>query len=295
MGDKPALRPGEAVGSTLAAIAHDIIGEARVAIDDLGRGSPLAVHDYRKAMKRWRAFLRLLEPLVGAEARELRTKARDLAARLGGTRDLQAVVDALSDLESAEPGLSRTSLATMRARIDGASRAAATAAITIDLQIELLAALTTAAQAVDAWLLDISFADVAEGFARHYRRARRAIPAAWQDTEPETLHELRQRVVEHRYHMELVEPLWPRFGKLWVAEAQRLRERLGSHQDLVVLGAATGPHQPLAPWRSRLAPLIEQRKAAHAAGAKRLADRLFAERPGAFRRRLESLWERRGG
>ena len=51
----------------------------------------------------------------------------------------------------------------------------------------------------------------------------------------EELHELRQRVVEHRYQMEIVQALWPRMVKLWVGEAQRLRERLGSHQDLVVL------------------------------------------------------------
>src|SRR5262252_5866453 len=117
MGDKPVLRAGEPVGSALVAIARDIIAEARAGLGGIDGNEAVAVHDYRKAMKRWRAFLRLLEPLVGAEARELRTKARDLAARLGGTRDLQAVVDALSDLESAEPGLSRTSLATMRARI----------------------------------------------------------------------------------------------------------------------------------------------------------------------------------
>ena len=90
--------------------------------------------------------------------------------------------------------------------------------------------------------------------------------------------------------MELVEPSWPRFGKLWVAEAQRLRERLGSHQDLVVLGRLTAPHQLLAPWRSRVTPLIDERKAAHVAAARRLAARLFAERPNAFRCRIEALW-----
>jgi hypothetical protein len=98
----------------------------------------------------------------------------------------------------------------------------------------------------------------------------------------------------HRYQMELVEPLWPRFGKLWIAEAQRLRERLGSHQDLAVLAALTGPHQVLAPWRSRLAPLIAARKAAHVEASRRLAGRLFAERPKAFRRRMLGLWDSAG-
>jgi hypothetical protein len=91
--------------------------------------------------------------------------------------------------------------------------------------------------------------------------------------------------------MELVEPLWPKFGKLWVAEAQRLRDRLGSFQDLSVLLGFTAPHGALAPWRSRLTPLILARRAQHARAAQRIAGRLFAERPRAFRKRIEALWK----
>ena len=63
--------------------------------------------------------------------------------------------------------------------------------------------------------------------------------------------------------------------------------------DLVVLVRLTAPHQPLAPWRSRLTAPVQQREAAHVAAAQRLAGRLFAERPKAFRRRLKALWESR--
>jgi CHAD domain-containing protein len=291
MGDKPALRPGEPVGSALVAIARDILAEARVALGEIDRNHAVAVHDYRKAMKRWRAFLRLLEPLVGLEARSLRIDARDLARHLAGARDIQAMLDALSDLEKAEHGLSQTSFATMRVRLEDAKRAAEITALTSDLRAELTAVVVRATRVVDNWpLADLGFAGLASELARHYRRARDAIPA-WAQADADDLHDLRQRVVEHRYQMELIEPLWPRMGKLWVAEAQRLRDRLGSHQDLVVLGGATAPHQPLAPWRSRLAPAIDARKAAHVAAAQRLAARLFAERPKAFRRRIEALWD----
>jgi hypothetical protein len=80
-----------------------------------------------------------------------------------------------------------------------------------------------------------------------------------------------------------------------VSEAQKLRERLGQYQDLTVLKGFTAPHRPLAPWRSRLVPLIEARQAEHAAAAARVARRLFAEKPKAFRNRLVSLWESRHG
>ena len=93
--------------------------------------------------------------------------------------------------------------------------------------------------------------------------------------------------------MDLIEPLWPRLGKFWAEEAQRLRNRLGACQDLAVFTGFTAPHQPLAPWRSRLAPLIEARRAAHLKTAARLAGRLFAEKPKAFRRRIAALWSAR--
>ena len=95
--------------------------------------------------------------------------------------------------------------------------------------------------------------------------------------------------------MELVEDLWPRLTETWIGELQRLRTRLGKYQDLTLLIQLIAPNQPLAPWRSRLAPLIAQRQAEHVVTARRIAGRVFAESPKAFRRRLEALWEAGGG
>ena len=88
--------------------------------------------------------------------------------------------------------------------------------------------------------------------------------------------------------MQIVEPLWQRFTKMWIAEAQRLRERLGQHQDLEVLRTL----DRAAPAAGALAHAARagrstQRKRRHVAAAKRIATRLFVDKPGAFRRRLE--------
>jgi CHAD domain-containing protein len=292
MGDKPTLRPGEAIGPALIAVANDILAEGRAALDGPERSDAAAVHDYRKAMKRWRAFLRLIEPFLGVEGTHLRIEARDLARELAGARDVQAALDALADLDGAELGVSPTSVRTIRARLERIKSAAETTTLTPDMRTRLRAALDAAVRTAAAWPLGrIGFGHVAGELTFGYRRARRAVPSGWSKAEAEALHELRQRVVEHRYQMEIIEPVWPRMAKLWVAEAQRLRERLGSHQDLVVLAGLTAPRQPLAPWRARLAPLIDERKARHVAAAQRLAARLFAEKPKAFRARLQALWD----
>jgi CHAD domain-containing protein len=140
----------------------------------------------------------------------------------------------------------------------------------------------------------LTFAEVAERLARGYRAARKLVPGSWPQADAEALHELRKRIVAHRYQMETVIPLWRRFGKMWVGEAQRLRERLGQHQDLMLLLRMTQPHQPLARWRLRLTPAIEARIAEHVRAARRIAMRLLVEKPRAFRRRLEAMWEAGG-
>ena len=291
MGEKPALQPGLAVGEALRAIARDILGEARAAIADPAHSDAVAVHEFRRAMKRWRALLRMLEPFL-EDGRALRTEARDLARALGGARDCQSALDALDDLARHGLTLSARSLAAMRGRIEAVRQSAETDVLTADMRLRLTGTLAQAESAVERWPLHtLTFADVAERLVLGFRDARRALPGNWPDTEAEDLHDLRKRIVNHRYQMEIVAPLWPRFGRMWVGEAQRLRDRLGRHQDLTLLTGLTQPHQPLAPWRSRLAPAIAQRRQDHVAAARRTAARLFVEKPGAFRRRLDVIWE----
>jgi CHAD domain-containing protein len=291
MNEKPALQPGLAVGEALRAVARDIVGEARAAIENPANTDAIAVHEFRRAMKRWRSFLRMLEPFV-EDGRQLRNEARDLARSLGGARDGQSALDALDDLAKHGLTFSERSLATIRGRIESLRQSAETAVLTPDMRLRLTSALTTAENAVARWPLHtLTFADVADQLAAGFRDARRALPPHWSDVDPEDLHEFRKRIVNHRYQMETVAPLWPRFGKMWVGEAQRLRDRLGRHQDLTLLTALIQPHQPLAPWRSRLAPAITQRMRDHVAASRRIAARLFVEKPGAFRRRLDVIWE----
>jgi CHAD domain-containing protein len=294
MAEKPALRPDLAVGEALRAIARDVLAEARGVLEDSAKSDAVAVHDYRKAMKRWRAILRLLEPFLGEDARRLRTEARDCARELSGARDAQSAAEALSDLvEGGKAELSPRTVASIRGRLDAVRAQAEASTLTQAVRARLIIALDVAGTAVNAWPLEtITFAQLARELTETYKLGRDDAPSAdWRTVDPEMLHDLRRRVVAHRYQMELLEPLWPRFGRLWVAEAQRLRDRLGAFQDLSVLRGFTAPHQPLAPWRARLAPLITARQAAHAKAAQRIAGRLYAERPRAFRKRIEALWQ----
>jgi CHAD domain-containing protein len=291
MDDRPALQVDVAVGEALRAVARDILAEARAAVTDPAKSDAESVHDFRRAMKRWRALLRLFEPFVGDEAKRLRDEARDLARALTGARNAQSALDALDDLEKHGLALSPRSIKGLRQRIEKIRRAAETTLLNADMRLRLGSALDQAETVVERWPLHrVTFDDVADQLAHFYRGVRQLIPEDWPSAEAEDLHELRKWVVIHRYQMDIIEPLWPRFAKMWNGEAQRLRERLGKHQDVLMLASLTGPHQPLVRWRSRLAPAIAERRAAHVAASARIAARLFVEKPNTFRRRLDAMW-----
>jgi|SRR5215472_2301086 len=292
MADKPTLKPKTAVGPALSAAAGEILARARAAMGDPQLSSQDAVHQFRRAMKQWRALMRLLAPFV-PDAERLRVEARDHARSLASARDGQAALNALDHLgeKSAAP-LSARSTASVRERLETLRGSEERAVLTDALRDTIAAWLDATATAAELWPLDaVAFTAVAAQLAAGFKSARQRMPADWGLATPEELHELRQRVVNHRYQMELVEPLWPRFGRMWTGEAERLRDRLGKYQDLAVLERLTGPHQPLAHWRSRLVPGCAEQRAALSKRAERIARRLFAERPKAFRQRLEALWE----
>src|SRR5262249_43014787 len=214
--------------------------------------------------------------------------------------------EALADLGGDFPHLSARSRATIREKLAQIGASAEAISLTSARKVRIGEMWAQAAAAIERWpLQSFDRSEATTQLSVFYRRGRTtqlivfyrgvcaAIPGDWSNTSPEAFHRLRQRVVEHRYQMELAEALWPKLMRVWISEAQRLRDRLGAHQDLVILRRLTEPAQPLARWRAQLAPLIAERQAAHVTAAKRLTGRLFAEKSKAFRQRLSSLWEHR--
>ncbi len=290
--------PPDIAARTLAELLRDVVASGRRAVEAPDLPEATAVHDLRKALKGWRAMLRLIAPTVGDEAEAMRIEARDLARETAAARDGQAAQEALSDLVeepgAALPGVTPAARALINEQLATLRASAEAVSLTPERRARICGMWTRASAAVERWpLARFNRGEAARQLAASYRRVCKAIPEDWSKAGPDALHALRRRVVEHRYQMELAEPLWPKVMRVWVSEAQRLRDRLGAHHDLAILQRLTDPHQPLARWRSQLRPLIAARQAAHAASAKRLAGRMFAETPKAFFHRLAALWEHR--
>jgi len=95
--------PPDIAARTLAALLRDIVASGRKPIETPDISDAVAVHDLRKALKRWRAILRLVAPMVGDEAEQMRLEARDLAREMAAARDGQAALEALADLGGSLP------------------------------------------------------------------------------------------------------------------------------------------------------------------------------------------------
>jgi hypothetical protein len=220
MGEKPALEPKAAIGPVMRAVAANILAQGRAAMVDPERSHQEAVHDFRRAMKEWRALMRLLAPFI-PDAQRWRHEARDHARSLAHARDGAAALMAFDGLiDKGSLVLSERSSSTIRGRIEALRDSGEQAVLTPELRDRIVSWLDTAAAAVAQWPLDpFDFSSIAAQLTVGYRNARQQIPSDWSNASGEELHTLRQRVVDLRYQMDLIEPLWPRFGRMWTDEA----------------------------------------------------------------------------
>ncbi|HXZ22362.1 MAG TPA: CHAD domain-containing protein, partial [Pseudolabrys sp.] len=101
----------------LAAAARSVIADGRRALSDPELSDPEAVHEVRKALKRWRALMRLLARPLGEPADQMRAEARELMRAIASARDAQSALDALADLRKADLPFSPTSTETIRTRL----------------------------------------------------------------------------------------------------------------------------------------------------------------------------------
>ena len=279
------IDPEEPLPAEIARVAR---GRIEHALDELlgeTDSSPEdAVHEARKDMKKLRALLRLARAELGREtfARE-NACFRDAARELAGVRDADVMLETLAKLDLPAPEL-RARLERHRAHDGAGDRRAAS--------LRAVGMLEAALARVSDWPLERdSFNALAGGLQRSYRRGRCELRDVRSDPSVEALHEWRKRVKELWYHHTLLRKAWPPVMSAVADEAHALADLLGDDHDLAVLGGWAmrhgGQHPP------ELFEAIERRRGELQERALALGARLYAEKPGAYRGRLERLWDAR--
>jgi CHAD domain-containing protein len=281
------LHGGEGVADGLRRIARAQIDGAVEGLRDRdGTDVGEAVHDARKSFKRLRALVRLARDELGTETyRRENTAFRDAGRGLAGARDAKVLVETLDGVtEAFADELPDDAFAPLRARLVTEAKAAHDRLEDDeDALREVLDALASARARVETWPLDsqAGYDMLGPGFARIYRRGRRARKAAARDTNAETLHELRKRVKDLWHAAQIARPVAPKTMRKLARRASKLSDVIGDDHDLAVLRetAAARADALSAEERELLQTLIDRRRRRLQEEALARACRLYAAKP----------------
>lgn len=249
-----------------------------------------AVHEVRKSLKRTRALLRLVRPALGKTVyRRENTQLRDAGRLLSAARDNDVLRETVVKLEAQLPDDARSCVGPLRGLLSGTGKRAAPAGLR-KAKVSIAAARKRLSH---LRLRTGGFEQVAAGLQASYRRGRRALARAEDGADDEGFHELRKAVQHHWRHMLLVSRAWPEACRARATAAREIAQLLGEEHDYAVLMAFVAAHREsgLTPdQRDVIAQTCRARQLELRTLALPMARRLFADRAGAFARRMANYW-----
>jgi len=236
------------------------------------------IHESRKGLKRARALLALLAPaLPEADLARETDACKDAARRLAEARDAAVLVSAF-EAEVESSGLPVEGIAAPRQFL--AERREAQRTSSEDLS-EALALVQEAIARIPEWTARLgSWDELANGFAKTYRKARRRMKKARRGGEGELFHDWRKFAKYHLYQAQMLQAL----GLLAPKRVERLdalADNLGGAHDLLVLSETLSDAGHLTPeldeWLGERREKLERK-------ALDKGTRLFSKRPGSVRK-----------
>src|SRR5262245_4254595 len=290
------LKKKESVRVGLRRIAREEIDEALKLLEKKPADPEQTVHELRKHLKKLRAVARLVRDELGEAFDRDDAAAQEIGRRLAPVREASARVFTLGLLRSKYAKgfpsegarlIEKRLVARRRAVLGKLERGSTFSALARDL-----AALR---RRVRTWPIQKEgFACLEPGLRRGYRKGRRAEPRAFASRADEDFHDWRKRAKDLRYHVELLEPIWPATMTGLEKTLHDLTDRLGDDHDLADLRAALTVSPKLtagAAGTTKLVELIDRRRSELQQDARPLATRIYGETPRSFDGRIGSYFE----
>lgn len=171
-----------------------------------------AVHELRRALKRFRSGAALCRGAVDAEeVRSVQEEIRSTAERLSATRDRDVMLDTIADAVHALPREHRRPLHAITAALVAPEKATTASADWEAASASIEAALSRLRARIEgADLRAVAPDGIADAIARRWRRARRDAAGPWDAAHLDRLHELRKSCQRLSAQLWLVAPLGPR-------------------------------------------------------------------------------------
>lgn len=289
------IEPDELVEAALRRVAHEQLEKALNEIDDPALGVHETVHQSRKRCKKLRALVRLVRKSFDGYA-EANRALRDAARRVSDLRDAQVHVETIVALRAARaPVLDDGVLAPIQERLEAHREDLVHRPDGAKPRIEQVrAALVETQAAVDGWTLDDDgFDAVAGGLRKTYGRARDRMKDAYDDETVEAFHEWRKRCKYHRYHVRLLQDLWPNPLRALREELHDLTDWLGDAHDRAELADgvdALFARDEQVEARRALRAFLDQERRELRRRSRPLGDKLFAQGADELVGRFGVIW-----
>jgi len=232
------FRVDESVRDGLARISGELIERALARIESAGADRSEDLHQVRVTLKRLRALLRLVRPVVSERFcdRENR-RLKGMADRLAFFRDTSVSGQTLATL--AKSGADRSESAFDRVLARFAEHAPEPSRFRASRERVLKHAakcLAEAKQSFENMLIPAEdWQALGPGLQQVYGRARNRMLRALTYQSPEAFHEWRKQVKYLYYQLRMLESISPRRLEMRVGRLRKLEDRLGKDHDLAVL------------------------------------------------------------
>jgi len=296
------LDPNRPVDVEIQRVTRERLSEAVQLLDGLNDADALeielAVHDVRKRCKEVRAAARLVRSALDEDFDRFNAMVRLAADELAPIRDAHAVLSTFDDLR-ATTGRSGDDMLDAVRDAQRAVVAKATGSVrATDPRIEhARKLLAVSRKQVKRWDVPDGYLTIIDGLDTSYRRGQRALRRVAAKPTDESVHEWRKAVKQLWYQIRLVEASAPSVLEPFGRTLDSLAEALGDDHDLAVLVERLqkdpdrygGKRTVKQARRMARVQQDDLRRRAF-----RLAATVYAERPRAFSRRMQTYWELTG-
>jgi CHAD domain-containing protein len=288
------LHTNEPLGAGILRIAENLIDSITNSGEHTKQNEGEYVHNVRTTIKRLRALLRLIRPVVGETFfnRE-NARLRKAGRRLAVARDAEVARETLKTLPvlgDPEKQAVAAALAGLESK-DGARTDTGDALNEIRKDLE-----QTRHNLQQLQLVNGEWEVVEPGLEDVYRQSRKRMDRALQDGGDEAFHKWRIRVKNLLYELELLEPVWPKRMDKMTSRLSKLQDKIGCDHDIAVLKGLLRKTPQRFGGTEAVERLIrcldgKSRKLRHA--AEPLGEKIFAKKPRRFVRKLGRRWSGR--
>jgi CHAD domain-containing protein len=292
---QPSLHPHEPTAAGLARMAAELVDAAVNRIDHPTSDRAEDIHQIRVSIKRLRALLLLLRPVISEVAYERENgRLRDAAQQLAGSRDAAVARKTLLALADSASGRNERKafakvLNAFRATVEPPAASARRAAM-----CKVAAALRESGERIPRLRLSSKgWKMIGSGLEAVYRAGRRRMRRAYASGDDLAFHRWRIRGKNLFYQLEMLAPIWPARICESVGRLKKLQHRIGDDHDLAVVKAVLEDAPDTfggACATRRVLDCAKRRSRKLRKASRKLGKKIYDERPARFAGKLEKHW-----